>query len=562
MGFCRTNLFKRLESSGYSFLLSIERHILRNYVFLHALENGLPIPIGSQDAAVLDTRYVDDDRFTAVDDLFTAEAEDAGIGYRPLRTEADFLARAALVYKEYAATLKKRFNWLACSLFKSTPLIKALSSDSQALLRIFETCPKWNPGQDTKLQALYRLVAETHPREKVLVFTQFADTAGYLAAELQKMNVSSVKEVTGHDDDPTALAWRFSPVSNEKRDKVKPGEELRVLVATDVLSEGQNLQDCAIVVNFDLPWAIIRLIQRAGRVDRIGQQASNILCYSFLPAAGVERIIRLRRRVRQRLSENAEVVGSDEAFFEGDSNMPDILDLYNERAGVLDGDEDGEIDLASYAYQIWKDAIDRDPSLQKIIPDLPAVIYSTKPHTPLPGRPEGVLVYMRSPNDNDALVWIDRDGNTITESQLAILKAAECSPDTAAVPRLESHHELVQHAVVLATTEEKTQGGALGRPSGARYRTYEELKKYYYDVRGTLFDTLELQRTIDEIYRFPLQQSSTDQLNRQLKSSGDAQLLAQLAIAPTGRGAPVYGAGRTNRAGTKDHLLPGACQDA
>src|ERR1039458_3698534 len=62
-------------------------------------------------------------------------------------------------------------------------------------------------------------------------------------------------KTTGHADDPTALAWRFSPVSNEKRDRVKPGDELRVLVATDVHSEGQNLQNCAIVVNFDLPWA-------------------------------------------------------------------------------------------------------------------------------------------------------------------------------------------------------------------------------------------------------------------------------------------------------------------
>ena len=80
------------------------------------------------------------------------------------------------------------------------------------------------------------------------------------------------------------------------------------------MSEGQNLQDSAIVVNFDLPWAIIRLIQRAGRVDRIGQESEKILCYSFLPAEGVENLIRLRGRVRQRLHENAEVVGTDEAF--------------------------------------------------------------------------------------------------------------------------------------------------------------------------------------------------------------------------------------------------------
>ena len=114
-------------------------------------------------------------------------------------------------------------------------------------------------------------------------------------------------------------------------------QELRILLATDVLSEGQNLQDSAIVVNFDLPWAIIRLIQRAGRVDRIGQESEEILCYSFLPAEGVENLIRLRGRVRQRLHENAEVVGTDEAFFEDEQERQELLGLYNEKAGILDG---------------------------------------------------------------------------------------------------------------------------------------------------------------------------------------------------------------------------------
>ncbi|GIW56147.1 MAG: hypothetical protein KatS3mg082_2551 [Nitrospiraceae bacterium] len=140
-------------------------------------------------------------------------------------------------------------------------------------------------------------MSKKHPTDKVLIFTQFADTVRYLDEQLRARGLTKVAGVTGDSDDPTTLAWRFSPVSNDKRDRVSPNDELRVLIATDVLSEGQNLQDCSIVVNYDLPWAIIRLIQRAGRVDRIGQRAENILCYSFLPADGVERIIRLRSRV-------------------------------------------------------------------------------------------------------------------------------------------------------------------------------------------------------------------------------------------------------------------------
>lgn len=159
--------------------------------------------------------------------------------------------------------------------------------------------------------------------------------------------LTDVAAVTGQSESPTRLAWRFSPHSNKKEQIARTEGELRVLIATDVLSEGQNLQDCATIVNFDLPWAIIRLIQRAGRVDRIGQQADTINCYSFLPADGVERIIRVRARVRRRLKENREVVGSDEAFFEDDELLNPIQDLYSEKSGILDGDDEGEVDLAS-----------------------------------------------------------------------------------------------------------------------------------------------------------------------------------------------------------------------
>ena len=137
-------------------------------------------------------------------------------------------------------------------------------------------------------------------------------------------------------------------------------------------ARAKNLQDGAILVNYDLPWAIIRLIQRAGRVDRIGQKAEEILCYSFLPADGVDRLIQLRSRVRQRLKQNAEVVGTDESFFEDEDEQTDLINLYNEKAGILDGEADTEVDLASYAYQIWKNAIDANPALQKTIPELPS----------------------------------------------------------------------------------------------------------------------------------------------------------------------------------------------
>lgn len=527
MGFCRTNLFKRLESSGQAFILSVERHILRNHVYLHGIDQGEPVPIGTQDATLLDARVNDTDS-----DLFTDDEEngngDPAANPNTLRTEADFRRRAAEVYADYAVH-QKRFRWLAPGRFLDQ-LAKDLREDNALLLSILTKCGDWDAARDEKLNKLAALITRKHPNEKVIVFSQFADTVDYLAGQLAARGVRRVSGVTGDTEDPTKLAWRFSPESNRKRDEVPSESELNVLVATDVLSEGQNLQDGAIVVNFDLPWAIIRLIQRAGRVDRIGQKSDTIRCYSFLPADGVERIIRLRARVRQRLHENAEVVGTDEAFFEDDRNDRVVRDLFTEKAGILDGDADTEVDLGSYAFQIWKNAIDADPALLKAIPDLPNVVYSTKLHEATDRTPEGVLVYVRTAEGNDALAWVDRQGRPITESQYAILKAAECTPNTPAMPKLDGHHDLVRSGVQHIAAEEKTVGGQLGRPSGARFRAYERLKRYAEEVKDTLFDSQELHRAIDDIYNFPLRQVATDTLNRQLRSGISDEDLASRVV--------------------------------
>ena len=535
MGFCRTNLFKRLESSGHAFLLSVERHVLRNYIFLHAIENGLPLPIGTTDAGLLDPQSFDEDAEQSIGDIFDSEDDEengASVLATLPRTEENFRERAAGIYTLYANRFKRRFRWLSSHHFVAK-LGRDLTTDAAILRDLLSQFGQWQATNDAKLRALEKMLVTQHPERKVLVFTQFADTVRYLEKELKARGALRLEAVTGDTPDPTQLAWRFSPRSNEKRDRISVEEELRVLIATDVLSEGQNLQDCAIVVNYDLPWAIIRLIQRAGRVDRIGQEAQDILCYSFLPADGIERLIRLRARVRTRLHENAEVVGTDEAFFE-DEDQQAVLDLYNEKAGIFDNDDETDVDLSSYAYQIWRNATDADPFLKKKIEDLPPVVYSTKAYELKPERPEGALVYMRTAQGHDALVWVDRDGNSVTQSQFEILRVAECLPETPALPRHYNHHQLVRSAAEHIALEEKQVGGQLGRPSGARFRTYERLKNHAEQVRGTLFDTEVLRRAIDDIYRYPLRQSAVDTLNRQLRSGVSDETLAQLVIALRG----------------------------
>ena len=536
VGFCRTNLFKRLESSGKVFIQSVDRHILRNYVFLHAIENNQQIPIGPQNAEMLDSRLYDEDLdgVNVMEDPFDddedTQADGDSVEAAAYTTES-YEERAARIYQLYNTKYKSRFKWVRPNLFRKS-LGQHLAADAQALIQILKKFGTWDPEKDAKLNALGELLTQTHPDEKVLVFTQFADTVHYLNETLSERGITQIASATGDSADPTALARRFSPISNNQRKSINTKDELRVLISTDVLSEGQNLQDCSIVVNYDLPWAIIRLVQRAGRVDRIGQTAKDVLCYSFLPAEGVERIIDLRGRVRARLQQNREVIGTDEAFFEddGEEGNERIINLYNEQAGLLDDEQDNDVDLSSHAYQIWKNAITQNQQLKRIIPALPSGVYSTQPHEVTDTAPEGALVYIQTAQENDALAWIDRNGQSVTESQYAILQAAACKPETEAQPPLNEHHHLVQEAARLIATEERSVGGGLGPPSKPRRRTYDRLIQYARDTEGTLFSTKELEQVIDTIYRYPLQQTAKNSLNHQLRNGISNENLALQVI--------------------------------
>lgn len=516
MGFARTNLFKRLESSGHSFLLSISRHVLRNYIFIYAIENRHPLPIGGQEANSLDEFLDDMDN----DTFYNQENK-----IQLLLNHKDYLSLAKEVYEAFEGYLKTRFDWIRSELFEKE-LMNDLLEDSRKLIGILKLGKDWNPDKDRQLNALYNLCMKKHPKEKILIFTQFADTADYLYKELAKRKMNSLECVTGDSDNPTETAYRFSPVSNERPELKGTDREIRILISTDVLSEGQNLQDAHIVVNYDLPWAIIRLIQRAGRVDRIGQQNDEILCYSFLPEDGIENIIKLRKRLTQRINENAEVVGSDETFFDGDP--VNIKDLYNEKAGILDDEDDKEVDLASYAYQIWKNALDKDPSLQKTIPELPNVLYATRPS--VKKEEQGVIVYTKTFDDNDILALVNTKGEIVTQSQFAIIKTAECTPDTKALEKILNHHKLVEKAVDHIKENESKIGGQLGKKTGARYRAYMILSRFYTDNKDTLFVNDSLKRAIDEIYKYPLKEYAKETLNRHLKSGADEQTLANLVV--------------------------------
>ena len=95
---------------------------------------------------------------------------------------------------------------------------------------VLHKCGDWDAGRDAKLIALLELLTQRHPTEKVLIFTQYADTVRYLEAHLKSKGITSQAGATGASTDPTALAWRFSPVSNNRRDRIDASEELRILL--------------------------------------------------------------------------------------------------------------------------------------------------------------------------------------------------------------------------------------------------------------------------------------------------------------------------------------------
>ena len=236
------------------------------------------------------------------------------------------------------------------------------------------------------------------------------------------------------------------------------------------------------------------------------------------------------------MKENEEVVGSDESFFEAQTANDDeaLRKLYNEESGILDEPDDDEVDLTSEAYEIWARATRDNPELRKAIEALPDVVYSTKPHTPDPEHPAltppGVLTYIRTHHDNDALLWLDEKKQTVTESPVRVLRAAACAPETPALPRHPSHHELVARAVELVQEERShdAHAGRLGPRRGARYRTYEQLQDFLRKRTGDLFVTEQIRAAIQAIYDHPLTTEAVDKLNRQLRTGISEDDLAAL----------------------------------
>ena len=494
IGFTRTSLFKRLASCGHSFNLSLQRHLDRNHLYLYALDRRLHLPIG----AILQNQ-IDFDSDADLDELDELDGD---------------LSNAERHYDALRSRSPKAIKWVDSNLF-TDELREHLQADSETIQGLLERFGEWDHSRDSKIDALFELITTTHGAEKVLIFSEYKDTVDYVTDALRARGVGDVEGVSGATSDPTKVARRFAPVSNKRLQGTLLDDELRILVTTDVLSEGQNLQDGHIVVNYDLPWAIIRLIQRAGRVDRVGQESSEVLVYTFLPDDDVESVLDLRGRIRRRLVENAAVFESDEAFFGDEKEQAQIQGLYS---GRLADEDEGDVDAASYAYQVWQRAEKEHPALAARARTLPDLVNATKA-TRTAVDPDGVVVYVRTERGLDAFGHVTKGGQRMLTGMEA-LRHLYAEPTTPGLPRSSDHFGLVAELI----------RGELKRPAVAHGQLRGIRKRVWSRLNGSLMVNGDVESALDALYTTPLTNEAEGRLKVALRERSNEDLSDLLAL--------------------------------
>lgn len=501
-GFVRVGLFKRLSSSGHSFILSLQRQRARNELFLYAIDEQLPIPLG------------------------TFSDKQIAISDEDIEGEADLHGSIASRYQALSTSLPAKTKWISTQVFKPT-LRADLERDNAALTMLLDRFGGWDATRDSKVNALVDLVRVQHPGEKVLVFSEYVDTADYVAGALRDSGIEHVGLASGNTDNPAAIARRFSPDSNKLpgHDEAMTRTEadpIDVLVATDVLSEGQNLQDAHIVVNYDLPWAIIRIIQRAGRVDRVGQKSDTVHVY-LISHEKVEQQINLRQRIKARLGASAEAFGSDEQFFGSDQEVKILDDFYNGRVNDDTDDSEGEADAVSEAWLVWSHAQEKHPKTAARVLALQDMVHSTREQY-LHEKKGSVTCYVATASGVDAFASSISTEQGVAEHLLTPLEALRifrADLDTPTAALREDHFDR-EKSLVQGTL--KTETIAQGNLKGVRKWAWQRLG-------GTVFGE-KAADALSALHERPLTEHATMRLSqaRRNKYSLDdlADLIAQL----------------------------------
>lgn len=347
IGMMKTSFLKRLESSIKSFGISLDRTLHK----IEELETKIK-NFKNRQTKDSDVEYID---FEEND--FDIEDEDWG---------------------ELQVGKKLKFDLADLELDK---WLRDLAKDKTALSDLYNNACAVTAERDEKLSELKKIILDKvqHPtngnNRKILLFTAFSDTANYLYDSIVDycqslgLNIALVSggnyKTTYGKADFEHILTNFSPISKHRADLLHADKdgEIDVLVATDCISEGQNLQDCDTVVNYDIHWNPVRIIQRFGRIDRLGSTNTEIKLINFWPTADFDNYINLKSRVEARMALSDVVATGDDDLLNMDQTQELVGDelkfrskqLKRLQTEILDIEEiDDSVNLTDFSLEDFR----------------------------------------------------------------------------------------------------------------------------------------------------------------------------------------------------------------
>ena len=404
-GLIRVLLFKRFESSVEAFRQSVRKLLIVHERFLNAITEGF-VPAGDDAQAIL---------------------------YEPNQEEEQDLMDA----------LRKVSGKYIVSDFDIERLKEHIEHDIELFKTILRLVEPITAEQDAKLQRLLAIVNNKPLNQgKRLIFTQYADTARYLYGNLNPGDArDDIDVIFSGDKSKARVVGRFAPKANPEYRFTGGETELMTVVATDVLAEGLNLQDCDKIVNYDLHWNPVRLIQRFGRIDRIGSDHDVIYGFNFLPETGIERNLKLKEKLRLRIQEIHDTIGEDSAILDSSEQLNEeaMYAIYEKNNGQLSlfEDEGEEILDLNEAEEILRQLRKENQNEYDRIVNLRDGIRTVKP-----SDSKGLFVFCQA-GRYQQLFLLDNEGNIISRDIPRILGIIKCGQDVNGLPLPDGYNRKV-----------------------------------------------------------------------------------------------------------------------
>lgn len=464
-------LFKRFESSIEAFRETMRNLCNSNRNFTLSLKAG-KVPVGRAATQLLGNVYTDpDDLLTALDNEINTEIRDS-LRLFPLD---DFDAD----------------RW-----------ISDLEADFKLLSSLLANVKTIGPEDDDKLQTLLGFLRKPEVEAgKVLVFSESETTINYLFKHAYEAHENQgVERLTGSNRQNAAeVIRRFAPIANPSTRARDMRQPVNILLATDVVSEGQNLQDCNRIINYDLHWNPVRLIQRFGRIDRIGSEHQTIHLHNMWPDLNVDGQLSLTDRLHNRIQSFHDIIGLDNKLLSESEqvNRDAMYSIYQKHELPETDDGIDEIAVNQRAVARLQRLLDEDPNLWSEIANIPdgirsalaveqedssapsepsqhqtTLVESKLPRSPFgePGQDETVVLMASGDTKRCYAVNDELTVRSITPAQF--INSVECAPDTPTEPLPSNTNERVT-AATDAFREELRRGiGTMRRRNDSRNRRF------------------------------------------------------------------------------------------